>query len=135
MTDLVLTIGNKNYSSWSLRPWLALKHVGVFFRENVVPLYRSDSSEILRKLSPSGRVPVLHHGDTVVWDSLAICEYVAETFPGARLWPENAAARAVTRSVSAEMRSGFTALSHADGHECARPSARRGPNDRIAARH
>jgi glutathione S-transferase len=110
MSDFTLTIGNKNYSSWSLRPWLTLKQTGVAFREIVIPLYGADSPRAIREHSPSGKVPVLRHGDNVVWDSLAICEYLAETFPEARLWPADPAARAVARSISAEMHSGFAAL-------------------------
>jgi glutathione S-transferase len=109
--ELELTIGNKNYSSWSLRPWLTLKVGGIPFREVVVPLYRPESAAAIRARSPSAKVPVLRHGDAVVaWDSLAICEYAAEAFPAARLWPDDTAARAVARSISAEMHSGFGAL-------------------------
>lgn len=110
MTDLALALGNKNYSSWSLRPWLALKYAGASFREVVIPLYQADSPAKIVEYSPSARVPALRHGDVVVWDSLAICEYVAETFPEARLWPEDPLARAIARSISAEMHSGFSAL-------------------------
>jgi glutathione S-transferase len=110
MHKLTLVIGNKNYSSWSLRPWLVMRHLGVAFDEVRVPLYRADSTDTLAALSPSGLVPVLHDGDLRVWDSLAICEYLAERFPDAGLWPDDAAARAVARSVSAEMHAGFGAL-------------------------
>lgn len=104
---LTLVIGNKNYSSWSLRPWLALKHAGATFREVRIPLYTPGYREELLKFSPSGKLPCLIDGRTVVWDSLAICEYAAELFPQARLWPADREARAVARSVSAEMHSGF----------------------------
>jgi glutathione S-transferase len=110
MDDLILAIGNKNYSSWSLRPWLALKHAGASFREVVIPLYQPDSRAKILEHSPSARVPTLRHGKVVVWDSLAVCEYVAELFPDARLWPADREARAVARSVSAEMHAGFSAL-------------------------
>jgi glutathione S-transferase len=110
MAGCVLALGNKNYSSWSLRPWLALKHTGAAFDEIVIPLYRPESPDAIRAISPSGKVPVLHHGELVVWDSLAICEYLAEAFPEARLWPDDAGARAAARSISAEMHSGFLAL-------------------------
>lgn len=110
MDDISLTIGNKAYSSWSLRAWLALRHVGVPFAEIVVPLRQPDSKERILRHSPSGKVPMLRHRGRVVWDSLAICEYLAETYPDAGLWPQDAHARAVARSVSAEMHSGFVAL-------------------------
>lgn len=110
--DLELVIGNKNLSSWSLRPWVLLRHAGLPFRERVL-LFETDGwRDAIDALSPTGRVPVLHHGELVVWDSLAICEYVAETFPGARLWPSDRALRAIARSVSAEMHSGFASLRH-----------------------
>jgi glutathione S-transferase len=109
-SELVLTIGNKNYSSWSLRAYLALAATGAPFREEVVPLSRPDSKAALLKASPTSRVPVLRHGDLVIWDSLAICEYLAELFPQAGLWPADRATRARARSVSAEMHSGFPAL-------------------------
>ncbi|SMH52724.1 glutathione S-transferase family protein [Azospirillum agricola] len=110
MTDLTLLIGNKAYSSWSLRPWLVLKQAGLPFAESLVPLRQPDTAERIRALSPSGRVPCLLHGERIIWDSLAICEYVAELAPAAGLWPDESHARAVARSVSAEMHSGFAAL-------------------------
>jgi glutathione S-transferase len=103
-----LIIGNKNYSSWSLRPWLAMRQAGIEFDELCIPLYGPGSKERILQVSPSGRVPALVDGDLTVWDSLAICEYLAERHPG--MWPENAAARAVARSASAEMHSGFANL-------------------------
>jgi len=110
MSDMTLVLGNKNYSSWSLRGWLAVKASGVDFEEIVIPLYRNDYKDEIRRHSPSGRVPVLHHGEAVVWDSLAIGEYLAELFPEAGLWPADRAARAVARAVSAEMHAGFAGL-------------------------
>ncbi|PWC37056.1 glutathione S-transferase family protein [Azospirillum sp. TSO22-1] len=110
MADLTLVIGNKAYSSWSLRPWLALKHIGVPFAEVLVPLRQPDSRARILAHSPSGKVPLLRHGERAIWDSLAICEYLAESFPDARLWPDDAYTRAVARSVSAEMHSGFVSL-------------------------
>jgi glutathione S-transferase len=110
MKELTLVIASKNYSSWSLRPYLALAHTGQPFREVLVRLGEPDSAANVAKYSPSGRVPVLLHGELVIWDSLAICEYLAELFPQAELWPRDAAARAVARSVTAEMHSGFTSL-------------------------
>jgi glutathione S-transferase len=108
MAPLTLVIGNKNYSSWSLRAWLFLKHMGLEFEEVVVPLDTPETRDALERYGPSGRVPVLHHGALRVWDSLAICEYVAElTGKG---WPQAPAARATARSICAEMHSGFTTL-------------------------
>ena len=108
--ELSLIIGDKAWSSWSLRPWLAAKVAKVPFREVHVRLRQPDTAEQIAGHSPSGRVPVLKRGDLTIWDSLAICEYLAEIAPHARLWPEDADARAVARSVSAEMHSGFQAL-------------------------
>ena len=110
MTPLTLVIGNKNYSSWSLRPWLVLRQAGIPFEEVRIPLYVPESAALLAAWSPSGKVPALHDGDIRVWDSLAICEYLNERFPDKQLWPLDAAARAVARSVSAEMHAGFGAL-------------------------
>jgi len=108
MAPLTLVIGNKNYSSWSLRAWLLMKHTGVAFEELVVPLNTPGTREEIERHCPSGRVPVLRHGELRVWDSLAICEYVAElTGKG---WPEKRETRAVARAVCAEMHSGFTTL-------------------------
>ena len=110
MTPLTLIIGNKNYSSWSMRPWLALRQAGIPFEEVRIPLYCPGSEAELAKWSPSGLVPTLHDGGIRVWDSLAICEYLHERFPDKQLWPADAEARAVARSVSAEMHAGFSAL-------------------------
>jgi len=110
MADLTLVIGNKAYSSWSLRPWLLLRESGIPFKEILIPLYQPESPRRIREHSPSGRVPALVDGATTIWDSLAICEYVAERFPEARGWPEAPGDRAVARSVSAEMHSGFGAV-------------------------
>jgi len=110
LAEFTIYIGNKNYSSWSLRPWLALKQTGAAFEEVLIPLHQSDSAANLRRRSPSGRVPVLQHHSLVVWESLAICEYLAEQFPAARLWPEDREARAHARAVSNEMHGGFADL-------------------------
>jgi glutathione S-transferase len=110
MADLTIYLGNRNYASWSLRAWLALKATGAEFVEEVIPILQPGSKETLFKYSPSGKVPALHHGDIVVWDSLAICGYLAENFPAAGLWPADPAAKAVARSVSAEVHSSFMAL-------------------------
>ncbi len=110
MARLVLVIGNKNYSSWSLRPWLALRMAGLDFEEVKIGLYQDGSREQILRHSPAGYVPVLHDGDVTVWDSLAICEYAAELAPRAGLWPDERAERAHARSISAEMHAGFAAL-------------------------
>jgi glutathione S-transferase len=107
---LTLYLGNKTYSSWSMRPWLVMRHVGLAFDEVVIPLDQANTAERLRAQSPSGRVPALRHGELVVWESLAICEYVAELAPAAKLWPDDRAARAVARAVAAEMHAGFGTL-------------------------
>ena len=113
MDPITLVIGNKNYSSWSLRPWLVMKLAGIPFTELRIPLYHTpDWREQVRKHSPSGLVPALRHGALRIWDSLAICEYLAERFPEKHLWPADIAARAEARAVSAEMHSGFQALRH-----------------------
>lgn len=104
----LLLIGNKNYSSWSLRPWLLMKQAGIDFDERVIPLYDDNSRQEILRHSPSGKLPCLIDGDLKVWDSLAICETIAERVPG--LWPADAAARAHARALSAEMHAGFTAL-------------------------
>ncbi len=110
MPGLSLVIGNKAYSSWSLRPWLLLRESGISFDEILIPLYQPDSPRLIRERSPSGRVPALIDGTLTVWDSLAICEYVAQRFPKAKGWPEDLKVRAIARSVCAEMHSGFAAV-------------------------
>ncbi len=105
-----LVIGNKNYSSWSLRGWLAAKASGLPFEEILIDLDGPDTARRIAEHSPSGRVPALIDGDRVVWDSLAIGEYLAEKAPAAGLWPADPAARAFGRSITAEMHSGFGAL-------------------------
>ncbi|HXZ01764.1 MAG TPA: glutathione S-transferase family protein [Stellaceae bacterium] len=110
MADFTIYIGNKNYSSWSLRAWLALKHAGAVFAEEVIALDEANTRANILRHSPSGRVPALRHGDRIIWDSLAIGEYLAEVFPKARLWPSSTEARAAARAVSAEMHAGFAAL-------------------------
>jgi glutathione S-transferase len=110
MAEFTIYIANKNYSSWSLRAWLPLKHVGVAFEEVLIPLREATTRATILRYSPAGRLPALHRRDVVVWDSLAIGEYLAEFFPEARLWPEDPKARAVARAASAEMHAGFAAL-------------------------
>lgn len=108
--SLTLVVGTKRWSSWSLRPYMALVAAGIPFREILIQLRQPDTKEQILRHSPSGKIPLLIDGETKVWDSLAILEYLAERFPQARLWPADPAARAVARSVSAEMHSGFMAL-------------------------
>lgn len=103
-----LVIGNKNYSSWSLRPWLAMKVAGIAFEEERIPLYLPESKARILAVNPAGKVPCLVDGTLRVWDSLSILEYLAETHP--QLWPADRTARALARSVSAEMHSGFAQL-------------------------
>jgi glutathione S-transferase len=105
---MILFIGNYNYSSWSLRAWIAMKVLGLAFEERRIPLYGPGAKEEILRFSPAGKVPVLKDGETVVWDSLAILEYLAEKHP--QLWPADAAERARARSVAAEMHSGFPSL-------------------------
>ena len=110
MSDFTIYLGNKNYSSWSLRGWLMLAATGVAHEEVVIPLDERATRETILRYTPSGRVPVLHHGNRRIWDSLAIGEYLAEIVPAARLWPVARGTRARARSVSAEMHSGFADL-------------------------
>jgi len=107
---LKLIIGNKNYSSWSLRPWIAMKVAGIPFDEQLIPLYEPGSREQALKYSPTGKVPVLIDGDQHIWESLAILEYLAEKFPKAGIWPADARARSHARVVATEMHGGFTPL-------------------------
>jgi glutathione S-transferase len=110
VASLTLVIGNWNYSSWSLRPWIALRQSGLDFAVERIPLYAAGTKERILAHSGAGLVPVLHEGDTPIWESLAICERVAELAPGARLWPAHALTRAVARSVATEMHGGFPAV-------------------------
>jgi glutathione S-transferase len=107
---LTLVIGNKNYSSWSMRPWVAATAFGIPFTEVRVLLDKDDTAANIARFSAAGRVPVLLAGEITIWDSLAICEYLAEQFPDKHMWPRDVAARAMARSVSAEMHSGFMGL-------------------------
>jgi glutathione S-transferase len=120
---LKLVIGNKNYSSWSMRPWLALRANDIPFEEVFIPLYTNDTADKNRILSfsDSGKVPALIDGEVTVWDSLSIMEYLAEKYPDARLWPQDRARRAHARSVSAEMHSGFMPLRNECGMNLHRP--------------
>jgi glutathione S-transferase len=110
MADFTLVIGNRNYSSWSLRGWLMARVAGIEFEEIVVPLDLPDTQAAIRKHSPSGRVPVLLHRGLAVWESLAIAEYLNDIRPEAGLWPASVSARAHARSISTEMHAGFMEL-------------------------
>lgn len=107
---LTLVIGNKNYSSWSMRPWVAAVAFGIPFNEVRILLDQPETTAIIARFSHAGRVPVLVAGEISVWDSLAICEYLAEQFPDLHMWPQEVAARAMARSITAEMHSGFAGL-------------------------
>lgn len=107
---LKLIIGDKNLSSWSMRPWLVLKSSGLAFEEIQIFLDRPTTKKQIEKFSPSGRVPVLIHDKTTIWDSLSICEYIAELAPRKLLWPKDTSRRAIARSYVAEMHSGFSSL-------------------------
>jgi glutathione S-transferase len=140
MNGLVLVIGNKNYSSWSMRPWLLMRERNIGFDEIQIPLRQADSPERKQRYSPAGKVPVLLDGERRIWESIAIVEYLAEKFPEARLWPQEEGARAVARAVSAEMHAGFERLRSQMFFNCrARfPGKGRGPGvqadvDRILA--
>jgi len=128
VSELQLVIGNRNYSSWSLRAWLPLRKSGVPFDTVLLPLDTPEFAERIADYSPSGRVPVLWHDGQCIWDSLAIGEYVNEQFAGGALWPEDAASRALGRSMIAEMHSGFSQLRARMPMNC-RASNRRIPID------
>ena len=108
--SLILYVGSKRYSSWSLRPYLALAHAGASFETKTILFGQPTTREQIAAVSPTGRVPVLHHDGLVIWDSLAICEHAHELYPAAGLWPEDRARRARARSIAAEMHAGFAAL-------------------------
>ncbi len=129
---LTLVIGNKNYSSWSLRPWIAMKVAGIPFAEEVISLDATDFHERVRKISGTGKVPALADGETHVWESLAILEYLAEKYPQARLWPAEPPARAHARSIAAEMHAGFTPLRRHYPMNVWRPMKRREPVAEVA---
>ena len=107
MEPIKLVIGNKNYSSWSLRPWIVLKYFKIPFEEIFIALWEPGFKEQILKYSPAGKVPILIHGSTVIWESIAICEYLSELFPSQNLWPRDPKARAQARAISAEMHAGF----------------------------
>jgi len=137
---LTLVIGNKNYSSWSLRPWLLMRQAGIPFEEKRLALRTDSFREEIRRYSPSGKVPALVDDGVVIWESLAICEYVAERYPDKKLWPADPTARAVARAVSSEMHAGFAQLRTHMSMNCRRrwPGKGRAPGvqediDRVAA--
>ncbi len=132
MAPFTLIIGNKNYSSWSLRHWLALKQAGIEFTEIRIPLSTPESYEQLLRYSPSGKVPVLQHGNLLIWESLAICEYLAELFPDRHLYPQSVEARAVARAVSSEMHAGFAPLRQHMPMDC-RSRIPRNPSPEVQA--
>ena len=122
---MLLIVGNKNYSSWSFRPWIGLRAVAIPFDEEVIPLYDAGSKERILARSPAGKVPILIDGDVRVWESLAILEYAAEKFPAAQLWPADPAARAHARAISTEMHAGFVPLRSECGMNMWRPPAKK----------
>ncbi|HEV7436685.1 MAG TPA: glutathione S-transferase family protein [Pseudorhizobium sp.] len=113
MNALTLYIGNKNYSSWSFRPWIAMTAAGIAFEEVLIPFDFPAGNPRFKEVSPTARVPVLHHGELWIWESLAIIEYVADLFPDHPVWPGAASDKAIARSVSTEMLGGFRALRNA----------------------
>ena len=133
MSKPLLVIGNKNYSSWSLRPYMALAMSGIAFDEKLMIFGEPAFSRAVKKISKAGCVPILVHGKNTVWDSLAIMEYLAETWPDRNLWPKNKAARAMARSVSAEMHSSFRNLRNACPMNLRRPIKPVPMNDGILA--
>jgi glutathione S-transferase len=108
--SLTLVIGNKNYSSWSLRPWLALSHHNIPFEEVLIPIGTPETAAAIRRYSPAAKVPVLIDDGAVVWETIAILFHIAERFPAARLWPEDKKARAHAFAIASEMHGGFAAL-------------------------
>ena len=128
-----LIIGNKNYSSWSMRPWIAMKAAGIPFEETVISLEAADFKERVGSVSGTGKVPVLIDGDVRVWESLAILEYLAEKFPAAGLWPADSAARAHARAIASEMHAGFVPLRRHLPMNMWRPVLKRELNREVAA--
>jgi glutathione S-transferase len=128
---LILVIGNKNYSSWSLRPWIAMKTAGIAFEERLFSLEAADFHERVQEISPTGKVPALTDGDVRVWESLAILEYLAEKFPRAGLWPAAPGARAYARSIAAEMHAGFAPLRRHFPMNVRRPVRPRDPSPEV----
>jgi len=130
--SLHLIVGNKNYSSWSFRPWLAMKVAGIAFEETLISLEAQDFKARVMAISGAGRVPVLIDGDIRIWESLAILEYLAEKFPAAALWPPQADARALARAIVSEMHAGFMALRRHLPMNVSRPVKARPLDDGVA---
>jgi glutathione S-transferase len=122
MSRPTLIIANKNYSSWSLRPYMALAVAEIPFEEKMIRFGEPRFSRAVRKISKAGQVPILLHNDLVVWDTVAILEYIAETWPDRNLWPKNKSARAMARSACAEMHAGFRAIRTASPMNLRRPT-------------
>jgi len=130
---LILVIGNKNYSSWSLRAWIAMKVAGLAFEERLYSLDAADFHERVREVSPTGKVPAVADGEVRIWESLAILEYLAEKFPGGGFWPAKPAARAHARAIAAEMHAGFAPLRSHFPMNVRRPVRRRDPTPEAEA--
>ena len=133
MTDMKIILGNKKYSSWSLRGWLALKLSGLAFEEIVLTLDTPEFYKQIKKYSPTNCVPVLHHGDIVVWDSLAIIDYIDRLCPKLKLWPDDTEAFAHAKAISSEMHSGFPALRNAAPMNIGKSYTGLGLSDAVAA--
>ena len=133
MAKLHLIVANKNYSSWSLRPWLAMTMAGLDFDETLILLDTPDTKKQIAEHSKAGRVPILRHGKVTIWETLAILEYLAETFPEKNFWPKAKAARAVARAISNEMHAGFSGLRNACPMNLRRPHKPIMLNDEIRA--
>jgi glutathione S-transferase len=114
---MFLVIGNKRYSSWSLRPWVLMKHFGLAFEEKLIPLDQADTEQNILKYSPSKKVPALIDGDLTIWESMAIMEYLNEKYPEKQMWPKDVKMRALARSVANEMHSGFSTMRNIMSHD------------------
>ena len=130
---LRLVIVNKAYSSWSLRPWLTMTHFGIPFEETVISMNRPETRGEILKFSPTGKCPALIDGDVIVWESLGIIEYLAESFPDLAVWPRDKAARALARSLANEMHGGFAALRNHCPTQFLRPVRKKALNEAVEA--
>ncbi|ACB95303.1 glutathione S-transferase family protein [Beijerinckia indica] len=131
--SLTLVIANKAYSSWSFRPWIVMRHFEIAFKEITIPMAQETTRTDMLRYAPTGKCPSLHDGDITIWDSLAIIEYLAESFPEKAIWPRDKAARAQARSLSAEMHSGFVNLRSLLPMNMRRPPAKRALTPEAAA--